>query len=138
MEAEHQAAVLREFLAGADEYERQFDRERAAGEEGERKRPARKPKEASREELDGALREIARAKARFPNGRIEPLVDIRQSEVTGRVLGYTAGNEEALFERLGGGLVRIDTKGERLYPLGRQLDFDPRTGEIDKGKGIGD
>jgi len=138
MEAERQASVLSEFLTAADEFERQADLELAAGREAERKRLAQKPKEASRDELDGELREIARAKARFPNGRIEPLEGIGQSEVTGRVLGYTGGNEEALFERLGGGLVRIDTQGERLYPLGRQLDFNPRTGEISKGKGIGD
>jgi hypothetical protein len=138
MEAERQAAVLSEFLAGADEYERQEDRKLAAGKEVEGRRLAQRPKEASREELDVELREIARAKARFPNGRIEPLKGIKQSEVTGRILGYTTGNEEALLQRLGGGLVRIDTKGERLYPLRRELDFNPRTGEIEKGKGIGD
>ena len=103
--------------------------------EAERLESLRKPREPDRQELDRQLREIARSYARYPDGKIEPIEEVRQREITGRVLGYTDGKEEALFQRLGGGLVRLDMRGGELLPIGKEIDYDPRSRGISRDRG---
>ena len=129
---ERKADKLLSFMARVDAFDRKVDAELARKQEAERLEAARRPREPDRQELDRQLREIAHAKARFPEGRIEPLEEVRQSEITGRVLGYTEGREEALFQRLGGALVRLDMRDRELLPIGKEIDYDPRSRGISR------
>jgi hypothetical protein len=132
---------LQAFLSGVDEFQRKADVEIAQKQEAERRAAMARPrepdrKEPSREELDRQLREIARTKARHPELRIQAIEEITLSEITGRVLGYTSGREEALFQRLGGELVRLDMRGKPLIPVGKEIDYDPRSRDISRGHGM--
>ena len=95
-----------------------------------------RPTHPDRNELDRQLREIARTKARHPEGRIQAVEEIMQSEITGRVLGYTSGREEALFQRLGGELVRLDMRGKPSIEIGKEIDYNPRSRDISRGHGM--
>lgn len=87
----------------------------------------------SREALDTQLRKIAE-KATYPGGQIRSLEELVQwqkdlhlrpeREIAGRVLGYTQGNEEALFQRIGGSLVRLDMRGKELLEIGKEISYD--------------
>ena len=132
---ERKADRLLGFLSKVDAFDRKVDTELARQKEAEILEASRKPRVPDREELDRQLREIARCHARFPQGRIEPLEEVRQSEITGRVLGYTEGQEEALFQRLSGGLVRLDMRGRELLPIGKEIDYDPRSRGISLSRG---
>ena len=132
---ERKADQLLSLLAKADAFDRKVDAELARRRAAEEFEASRNPREPDREKLDRQLREIARAKARFPEGRIEPIEEVRQSEITGRVLGYTAGKEEALFQKLGGGLVRLDMRGKEPLPVGQEIDYDPRSRSIGRDRG---
>jgi len=59
-----------------------------------------------------------------------------QSEITGRVLGYTSGREEALFQRLGGELVRLNMRGKPPFEIGKEIDYNPRSRDISRGHGM--
>ena len=127
---------LRDFLAGVDDFERKADADIAQKQEAERRAAMARPTVPDRKELDRQLREIARTKARHPDGRIQAVEEIMQSEITGRVLGYTSGREEALFQRLGGELVRLDMRGKPPIEVGKEIDYDPRSQSISRGHGM--
>ena len=121
------AEGLRAFLDGVGEFERKADVEMARKKmEAERLEAFAKPRAPSREDLDRQLREIALARARYPDRKIQDLDEVSHREITGRVLGYTGGKEEALFERLGGVLIRLDMRGRPLLPIGKQIDYDTK------------
>lgn len=100
----------------------------------QKERANRQPQPPSREALDTQLRTIAQTKATYPSGEIRSLEEVAQRrkdlhlrperEITGRVLGYTQGNEEALFQRIGGGLVRLDMRGKELLAIGKEISYD--------------
>ena len=91
--------------------------------------------EPSRAELDAQLRAIAQGKARNPDGAITPLGEVDRREVSGRVLGYTAGKEVALFQRTGGGLLQVDMRGKAELPVGREVELDVKSGGF-SGRGF--
>jgi hypothetical protein len=127
---------LRDFLAGVDDFERKADTEIAQKQEAERRAAMPRSSVPDRKELDRQLREIARTKARHPDGRIQAVEEIMQSEITGRVLGYTSGREEALFQRLGGELVRLDMRGKPPIEVGKEINYDPKSQSISRGHGM--
>jgi hypothetical protein len=133
---DRRADRLRDFLAGVDDFERKADADIAQKQEAERRAAMLRPTMPDRKELDRQLREIARTKARYPDGRIQAVEEIMQSEITGRVLGYTSGREEALFQRLGGELVRLDMRGKPPIEVGKEIDYDPRSQSISRGHGM--
>ncbi len=100
----------------------------------QKERANRQLQPPSREALDTQLRTIAQTKATYPSGEIRSLEEVAQRrkdlhlrperEITGRVLGYTQGNEEALFQRIGGGLVRLDMRGKELLAIGKEISYD--------------
>lgn len=127
---------LRDFLSGVDDFQLKADAEISQKQEAERRAAMVKPTKPDRKDLDRQLREIARTKARHPDGRILAVEEIMQSEITGRVLGYTSGREEALFQRLGGELVRLDMRGKPPIPIGKEIDYNPRSRDISRGHGM--
>jgi len=127
---------LRDFLAGVDDFQLKADADIAQKQEAERRAAMAKLTHPDRKELDRQLREIARTKARHPDGRIQAVEEIMQSEITGRVLGYTSGREEALFQRLGGELVRLNMRGKPPFEIGKEIDYNPRSRDISRGHGM--
>jgi hypothetical protein len=127
---------LRDFLAGVDDFQLKADADIAQKQEAERREAMARLTHPDRKELDRQLREIARTKARHPDGRIQAVEEIMQSEITGRVLGYTSGREEALFQRLGGELVRLDMRGKPPFEIGKEINYDPRSQSISRGHGM--
>lgn len=127
---------VRNFLSGADEYKRKVDTELARKKEAERLAALSAQREPSRQDLDRQLQEIALARARCPDRKIQELEEVSRREITGRILGYTAGREEALFERIGGVLIRLDMRGRPLLPIGKQIDYDTRTRGISRNRGM--
>jgi hypothetical protein len=129
LKAMHQPALDRKLL----QLERRRVDETKKVVERENIQPVRaSSKEPSRAELDRQLREIA-ARAGYAGKPILEPADEKRKEATGRVLGYTRGNEEALFRRLTGGLVRLDMRGKELHKVGKEIDVNLLTGDISKG-----
>jgi hypothetical protein len=130
---------VREFLLGVDAFQEKADAQLAAREAArsiETSLPP--PDESSRGELDRQLRQMAMKKASFPDEPIRTLADIadiNEQRIRGKVLGYTSGQEEALFERRGGGLVRLDMRGKPSLPIGIEMQLDRKGREIDRGRG---
>jgi hypothetical protein len=91
----------------------------------------------SRAELDRQLREIARIKTGKADARIVAGVQLERLEITGRVLGYTSGSEEMLLQRLGSQLVRVPWGDRPKVKIGKEIDIDPRNGEISRGRDRG-
>jgi hypothetical protein len=87
----------------------------------------------SRTELDRQLREIARIKTGKADAPIVAGVQLGRSEITGHVLGYTSGSEEMLLQRLSGQLVRVLWGDRPKVKIGKEVDIDPRNGEISRG-----
>lgn len=127
---------LRDFLSGVDDFQLKADAEISQKQEAERRAAMARPTKPDRKDLDRQLREIARTRARHPEGRIQAVEEIMQSEITGRVLGYTSGREEALFQRLGGELVRLDMRGKPAILIGKEIDYNPRSRDISRGHGM--
>ncbi len=109
-------------------------------------RENQRPKPPSRETLDAQLRKIAQTKATYPGGEIKSLEEtsqrrrdlrlIPEREITGRVLGYTEGNEEALLQRTGGSLVRLDMRGKELLKIGKEIRYDTISRTVSVGPEI--
>jgi hypothetical protein len=93
-----------------------------------------KPIEPSREELDRQLKEIARRKTGSSNAKIQSLDGVSHRTITGRILGYTEGGEEALFKRLNGGLYRLDMRGKPRIGIGQEIDYDTKLQDISRGR----
>ena len=103
------AEQVRNFLAGVEQFRKKADAEIAGRESAGQLQEQRKPPpEPGRQELDRQLRAIAQKRAFFPDGPIRSSDDIGQQAIRGKILGYTQAREEALFERRGGDLVRLD------------------------------
>jgi hypothetical protein len=120
----------------SDAFRKKADAEIAAKEKARQLEESARPRgEPSREELDRQLREIARRRAQFPNQEIEPVERASHRTVSGRVLGYTQGREEALFERLSGELYRLDMRGKPRLEVGQEIDYDRTIQGISRGRG---
>jgi hypothetical protein len=132
---ERKADQLLKLMSGADAFDRTVDVDLARKNEAVASEQAtRKARVPDREDLDRQLRQIARSKGRYPEGKIEPAEELSR-EITGRVIGYTDGKEEALFQRLTGGLVRLDMRDRKLLPVNTQIDYDPRSRGISRERG---
>jgi MobA/MobL family len=128
--------AVRDFLVGVERFRKKADVEIAAEAKARQLEESTRPRgEPSRAELDRQLREIARSRAVLPNQEIQSVELASHRKITGRVLGYTQGGEEALFQRLGGELYRLDMRGKPRIAVDREIDYDRKTQDISQRRG---